>query len=185
VGSILALEEVYEAGRWVDGGVLSQKAVDWQRAELQRVLGQDPAIGSPGLRRELQRCLRSQLTVSSDSRRRLRELIDQVRDGYLDRFAASVVDVDPPGAERVARLTASHLLDSGHSFGGLQDWLRNDLVNGSAMEILESAAEMVRPDPAGWRTLVPLDEMPVEPQLDQPTGRTVVATRGCAPDHSG
>ncbi|MDQ1250791.1 MAG: hypothetical protein QG597_5171 [Actinomycetota bacterium] len=55
VGSILALEEVYEAGRWVDAEVLSQKAVDWQCAELQRVLGQDPAIGSHGLRREFHR----------------------------------------------------------------------------------------------------------------------------------
>lgn len=170
VGSILALEEVHEAGRWVDGGVLSQKAVDWQCAELQRVLGQDPAIGSPGLRRELQRCLRSQLAVSSDSRRRLRELIDQARGGYLDRLAAAVAGVDAPGAERVARLAASHLLDSGHSFGGLQDWLRRGLVNSSAIEILESAAEMVRPAPAEWRTLVPLAEMPAEPNLTSPLG---------------
>lgn len=92
VGSILALEEVYEAGRWVDGGVLSQ-------------------------------------------------------------------------AERVARLTASHLLDSGHSFGGLQDWLRGDLSNSSAMEILESASEMVRPEPVTWTTLIPLAAFPAEPNL--------------------
>ncbi|MGV9533967.1 hypothetical protein ACWDR9_09995 [Streptosporangium sandarakinum] len=44
--SLLALEELYETGVWVDRKVLSQGAVDWQRHALDRLFGADPALDS-------------------------------------------------------------------------------------------------------------------------------------------
>ncbi|MEU8141636.1 hypothetical protein [Nonomuraea sp. NPDC048901] len=75
------------AGTWVDRRVLSQSAVDWQRHAVERLFGDDPALGSKAFRRELQDCLRATLTIASDSRRKLRHLIDLGRPGYPENSA--------------------------------------------------------------------------------------------------
>ncbi|MGP3959116.1 hypothetical protein ACTWPT_24200 [Nonomuraea sp. 3N208] len=155
VSSFLALEELHEAGTWVDRRVLSQSALDWQRHEMERLLGNDPALGSKAFRRELQECLRTTLTVASDGRRKLRHLIDLGRPGYLVRWAACVAEADPPPPEKVARAVASHLLDSGHSMDGLNRWLREDRLGLSATDLISEAAGLLTQPPTCWTVVVP------------------------------
>ncbi|MEU4407527.1 hypothetical protein AB0F88_23630 [Streptosporangium sp. NPDC023963] len=159
MSSLLALEELHEAGIWVDRRVLSQGAVDWQRHTMERLLGNDPAMGSGTYRRELQECVKTTLTLASDGRRKLRHLIDIARPGYLDRWATRVAVDAPPAPERVARAVASHLLDSGHSLSGLQRWLRDGRQNLSATDLLSEAATLIATPPRSWHVVVPFQAL--------------------------
>jgi hypothetical protein len=155
VSSFLALEELHEAGTWVDRRVLSQSAVDWQRREVERLFGTDPALGSKDFRRELQECLRTTLTVASDGRRRLRYLIDLGRPGYLDRWAACATAPTPPAPEKTARAVAAHLLDNGHSMDGVNRWLRDGRLGLSATNLITEAAALLTLPPTCWKVIVP------------------------------
>jgi hypothetical protein len=159
VGSFLALEELYEAGTWVDRQVLSQSAVDWQRHELERLLGDDPALGSGVYRKELQETLRTTLTLASDGRRKLRHLIDIARPDYLSRWVSRVAATDPPRHEKVARAVAAHLLDSGHSLEGLNRWLRDGRLGLSAADLIADAAALIGQPPHRWKVIVPFHSL--------------------------
>ncbi|MGV9326761.1 hypothetical protein [Streptosporangium sandarakinum] len=182
VSSLLALEELYEAGVWVDRKVLSQGAVDWQRHALDRLLGTDPALGSKIYRRELQECVKTTLTSASDGRRKLRHLIDVARPGYLDRWAAAIAVEDPPRAERVARAVASHLLDSGHSLARLQRWLRDGRQDLAATDLLTEAAALLARPPRDWSVVVPFQALHRHEELagHLPHWRTADETRALA-----
>jgi hypothetical protein len=81
VGSILALEELWEAGVWQPKKVIAGSAMDWQRHELRRLVGPDLGMGESDLRRELDTLLDSG------------ELSDPKRSGKAiaaDRLAAIV-----------------------------------------------------------------------------------------------
>ena len=81
VGSILALEELWESGFWQARRVLSPAACDWQRNELRRVIGPDVGLGERDLRREVTTLLNAPLLDPSPARRRLAELIHHARNG--------------------------------------------------------------------------------------------------------
>ncbi len=159
VSSFLALEELYEAGTWVERKVLSQSAVDWQRHAMERALGDDPALGTSAYRRELQAVLRTTLTLAGDGRRKLRHLIDIGRPGYLNRWSACVAEPDAPRPERVARAVAAHLLDSGHSLTGLQRWLRDGRLNLAATDLIAEAAKLLARPPRRWEVVVPFQSL--------------------------
>ncbi|GAA3959417.1 hypothetical protein GCM10023085_47300 [Actinomadura viridis] len=160
VGAFLALEELHEAGEWVDGGVLHQSAVDWQRNAMEKILGADPAIGTRDVRRRLQETLRTTLTVAGDGRRRLRCLIDTARPGYLARWSDHVAAGTAPGPERVARAVTAHLLDSGHSPSGLHRWLQDGRTRLSAAELVGEAAELLAAPTLTWEVIVPFRALP-------------------------
>lgn len=159
LGTFLALEELQDVGLWLDRQVLSASAVQWLQRGLERQLGQDPAFGSRELRQQLTQCLRSDLTIRSDGRRRLRHVIETARPGYLDRWTVEAALETPPGAERVARAAASHLLDSGHSLVGLRRWLtsRSGL---SAVDLLTEAASLAALSPRSFHIWVPVLDLP-------------------------
>jgi hypothetical protein len=167
VGSFLALEELHDAGTWLDRHVLSQGAVSWLKRSLETQLGHDVAFGTREIRQQLTQCLRSDLTVRSDGRRRLRLLVDSARPGYLDRWAARVALAEPPGPERAARAAASHLLDSGHSLIGLRRWL-NDRAGLSAVDLITEAAGLAAADPCHFRIWVPIFDLPSIDKLADP-----------------
>jgi hypothetical protein len=146
LGSFLALEELHDVGIWLDRQVLSPSAVQWLQRDLQKQLGQDVAFGTKELRQELTCCLQSDLTIRSDGWRRLRQVIDIARPGYLDRWAAKAAGAEPPGAERAARAAATHLLDSGHSLTGLRRWL-TDRTTWSAVDPAHRSSISCGPEP--------------------------------------
>lgn len=158
IGTFLALEELYDVGLWLDRKVLSPSAVDWLKHSLNVQLGQDVAFGSKNLRQQLTQCLKSDLTLRTDGRRRLRHVIDAAREGYVKRWAEASARQEPPRAERAARAVASHLLDSGHSLIGLRDWLK-DKAGLSAVDLLTDAASLAAANPRSFDVWVPVIEL--------------------------
>ncbi len=167
LGTFLALEELYDVGLWLDRKVLSPSAVQWLQRRLEVQLGQDAAFGSREIRQQLAQCLRSDLTIRSEGRRRLRHVIDVARSGYLDRLATQASLEVPVGPERVARAAASHLLDSGHSLIGLRRWL-TDRSGLSAVELLTEAASLAAVTPSSFHIWVPVLDLPSVDQLADP-----------------
>lgn len=163
VGSVLALEELWEAGYWQANGVLAQTACDWQRNELSALIGPDRGLGDKELRRELTGLLRNALPDPSPSRRRLKEVIGHVRVGYLERWAVAVSGPVEKRAkpERFSRTVAAHLLDLGYSASHLRTWARNLYqVRATTSDIADSAAELARTPARSFEVLVALERVP-------------------------
>ncbi|MGW4874797.1 hypothetical protein [Streptomyces chartreusis] len=170
IGSVLALEELWEAGHWQAHGVLYPAACEWQRNELNALIGPDRGLGDRDLRRELTGLLKNPLPDPSPERRRLKEIIGHVRGGYLERWAAAVsVPVgERVKPERYSRTVASHLLDLGYSASHLKAWAE-DLYDARATtaDIADSAAELARTPARPFEVLVALAKVP-QRQLAEP-----------------
>ena len=166
VGSILALEEIYEAGSWEAQGVLSPAAVDWQRKELIRVIGPDVGLGDRELRSELTTVLGKRLPDPSPARRQLSHLIDHARAGYLERWRAVLSGPSMPRVERLSRTVAAHLLDLGYSQPFLSGWVRGlRSQTADITHVLASAAELARTDSQIYEVLVAFTRLPQRDDL--------------------
>ncbi|MCZ7456128.1 hypothetical protein [Streptomyces sp. WMMC940] len=163
IGSVLALEELWEAGHWQAHNMLSASACDWQRHELKAILGRDAGLGDKDLRKEVTNLLSKPLLDPSPERRRLKEVIGHLRPGYLDRWvtAIAVEEAKRVKPERFSRSVATHLLDLGYSGLHLRDWARGlRTARLTATDIAESAAELARSRTQAFDVLVALDKVP-------------------------
>jgi hypothetical protein len=162
ISSALALEEAWEAGNWQRQQVLSGGAVAWYLRTLQRLLGPDQGLGDSRLRQELTQLMRSGLAPDSQQRRRLRQLIPLVTDGYLRRWAQAAEGATPPSPERLARAVATHLLDRGWSSGKLHRWVHEtaQLPDATLRHLLEVAADLAATDDREFEVLVPFVSVP-------------------------
>ncbi|MEV6520063.1 hypothetical protein AB0M37_30200 [Micromonospora chalcea] len=162
VSSVLALEEAWEAGDWQRQQVLSSGAVSWYLHSLERLLGPDHGLGDSRARRELTKLLRSGLAPDSQQRRRLRQLIPLINDGYLRRWMAAVEGATPPSPERLARAVATHLLDRGWSSGRLHRWVHETaaLEDATLRHLLEFAADLAAGSDSDFEVLVPFMSVP-------------------------
>jgi hypothetical protein len=163
VGSILALEELWEAGQWQTRKVLSPAAVAWQRAELRRLIGPDHGLGTHELRREVTRMLTSgHLTDPSPGHRRLRQVIDHAREGYLQRWARALRAGERVKPERLARTVASHLLDLGYTAPFLTERWISEMRGRTmdAIEIVDSAATLAEVSETTFDIILALDTIP-------------------------
>ncbi|MFF7251544.1 integrase [Embleya sp. NPDC008237] len=162
IGSVLALEELWEAGSWQAAGVLSGSACDWQRNQLSARIGPDRGLGDKQLRRQITDVLKAPLPDPSPGRRTLRQLIDHARPDYLTRWAQAAADAPATiKPERFARALASHLLDLGFSSAYLQQEAfglynrRLDLAG-----IAQACAEIAARPERTFEVLVTLDKVP-------------------------
>lgn len=163
VGSILALEELWESGFWQARRVLSPAACDWQRNELRRIIGPDVGLGERDLRREITTLLNGPIPDPSPARRRLAELIHHARDGYVERWAraAAKPETERPKPERLARTVAAHLLDLGYAPEHLGGWISGlNRDRATAAEVIKSAAELARTPAHVVEVLVVLLDVP-------------------------
>lgn len=162
VGSILALEELWEACTWQSRKVLAPSAVSWQRAELRRLVGPDAGMGDRELRRELVALLDVGLVDPSPGHRRLRHLIDHAKVGYLDRWTTALSAQSPVKPERLARTLSAHLLDLGFSAPYLAKHWVTELRNARAdtQTIVESAAELALRPETTYEVLIALSAVP-------------------------
>jgi hypothetical protein len=163
VGSLLALEELWEAGSWAAQRVLSPAACDWQRRALQAVVGPDIGLGERELRRELNGLLDKPIPEPSPARRRLRELIEHARLGYVERWAVALDRpvADRPRSERLARTIAAHLLDLGYHADYLLAWAEGmSRKQVTAPDLVNAAAELACAPRQRYRVLVALVATP-------------------------
>lgn len=161
VGSVLALDELWEAGKWQADNVLSAAACDWQRNELSALIGPDPGLGEKELRREITDLLKKPLPDPSPERRRLKQIVGHARIGYLRRWAEAVEHGHVKKPERFSRSVAAHLLDLGHSASHLRGWVqcmkrRSPTVADIAIE----AAELAGKPSKEFEVLVALEKVP-------------------------
>ncbi|SCE81795.1 hypothetical protein GA0070562_3006 [Micromonospora tulbaghiae] len=181
VGSLLALEELLEASSWARHRVLSPASVDWQRHELLKAIGPDVGLGSRELRAQLTSLLKQPLPDPSPAHRRLREVVEHARGGYLDRWAAAAAlpEGRRPQPERLARVIAAHLLDLGYDASYLATWI-GQLAHrrASAEEVLQGAVALDRAAPHEFTVLVVLESAPEREQAQKHemwlSGREVV-----------
>ncbi|MFJ8773980.1 integrase [Streptomyces microflavus] len=163
IGSVLALEELWQAGHWQAHNVLSPSACDWQRNELKALIGPDMGLGDRELRKEINLLLQNSLVDPSPERRRLKEIISHVRAGYLDRWATALKAEEDKRVkpERFSRTAAAHLLDLGFSASYLKSWAaRLNHSQITTVEIAESAAELARSPARQHEVLVALEKVP-------------------------
>lgn len=167
VGSLLALQELLEASSWAQHRVLSTAAVDWQRRELLKVIGPDIGLGAKELRAELTSLLSNPLPDPSPAHRRLREVIDHARGGYLRRWAAAAAlpDGQRPRPERLARVIAAHLLDLGYDASHLASWIgRLARQRAGVEEVLQDAVALDAAGPREFAVLAVLETVPKSQQ---------------------
>jgi hypothetical protein len=163
IGSVLALEELWEAGYWQAHNVLSATACDWQRNELNALIGRDRGLGDKELRSEITSLLKKSLPDPSPERRRLKEIIGHVRAGYLERWVTAVKAPEEQRvkAERFSRTVAAHLLDLGYSASHLRKWARVlDRDKATTVDIAESAADLACTPVQPYDVLVALEKVP-------------------------
>lgn len=173
VGSILALEELWEIGVWQPRKVIAGSAMDWHRHQLQRLVGPDLGMGGRDLRREINGLLASgELSEPSPGHRRLRQLIDHARTGYLDRWAKALRAGRTMKPERLARTVAAHLLDLGYTATFLAtDWVTDLRKNKADIEeIIDSAADLARQPTRDFTVLLALDSIPDRAVAETTTG---------------
>ncbi|MFJ1914305.1 integrase [Streptomyces sp. NPDC088147] len=191
IGSVLALEELWEAGSWQAQGVLSPAACDWQRAELRALIGPDRGLGERELRKEITALLSAPLPDPSPARRRLREIVDHARSGYLERWTAAVAGSSRPGPERFSRTVAAHLLDLGYSASHLLAWAQGLYAErADTARIAESAAALARSSPRSFDVLIALHSVPqrdlAEPLANwMPKGKVIAWLREHGHDTAG
>jgi hypothetical protein len=165
VGMVLALDEAWEAGEWVDRRVLSQGALDWLRRSIQREFNSECGLGGRNLRKSLGAVLDSKLELDSRERRTLRALTDHIRHSYLRSWAKSLHGDKPPSAERLARAVSSHLLGLGYSANYLHRWAnRYRFGRYTAEAILEDAIGLVGQPVQEYELLVPFIAAPHGPE---------------------
>ncbi|MFC9325128.1 integrase [Kitasatospora sp. NPDC057015] len=160
VGSVLALEELWEACRWQARNVLSSTACDWQRNELSALIGPDRGLGEKDLRKEITELLKRSLVDPSPEHRRLRVIIEYAREGYLERLADAVKagSVKP---ERLSRTVAAHLLDLGYSSSYLLAWARQTARSApTTVDVVLAAAELAAQGRRDFEVLIALDKVP-------------------------
>lgn len=160
--NILALEEAIECGDWTRMKVLSSGAVSWYLHELERQLGRDRGLGDTHLKKELTHLLRSKLPTDGRDRRRLVQLMPSIKQGYLNRWAASVDSGQPPSAERLARSLATYLLDCGHSSGYLNRWavqLHREPA-ATLKDLLDGACKLADQVDQQYEVLIPFVSVP-------------------------
>src|SRR5262249_26635908 len=169
----LALEELWEAGVWQPKKVISGSAMDWQRRELHRLIGPDLGMGDKELRRELNNLLSNgELSDPSPGHRRLRQLIDHARTGYLDRWAAALGAGATVKPERLARTLAAHLLDLGYNPTFLAaTWVTGlRKAHANINKIIDSAADLARQPERVFSVLLVLDAIPDRPVAERTQG---------------
>jgi hypothetical protein len=173
IGTVLALEELWEAGTWQPRKVLSSSALAWQRHQLQKLTGPDLGVGEKELRRELVALLNSgPITDPSPGHRRLRHLIDHATPGYLDRWAQALRNGTTVKPERLARTVAAHLLVLGYTAPYLATHWVTDLRKAAAdtYAIVDSAAELARRPEQPFDVLLAFDKIPNRPIAEQTAG---------------
>ncbi|WP_202997255.1 hypothetical protein [Paractinoplanes lichenicola] len=181
VGSLLALQELLEASSWARHRVLSPAAVDWQRHQLLKVIGPDIGLGDRELRAELTSLLGQPLLHPSPAHRRLREVLEHARGGYLGRWATAGAQPEGgrPRPERLARVVAAHLLDLGYDASYLGAWI-GQLARrqASVEEVLQGAVTLDAAGPSEFVVLAALTSVPEQEQAERHenwlSGREVV-----------
>ncbi|MBB4661962.1 hypothetical protein [Conexibacter arvalis] len=123
VGTVMRLKETAEAIELLDPVPAAQHSLEECKASARDLAKVDPGIAAAPERGRIAGLLSAPLTAHGSAHEQLQELVKLSDDGYLTRWSVALRSEQTGlGAESIARLIASHLLDSGSSPGHLYRW---------------------------------------------------------------
>jgi len=160
-GTVFALKELLDASRWRAEHVLSEGAVYWLSHELERIVGVDHGVGDRATKVAITAELKTGVPYDTRHWRRLDQLVPHVEQDYLQRWAAAVDGQTPPGAERLARAIAAHLLDRGYSMAFLHSWVKRHIGGRSQLQELLADGFVLDEQPDHqYEVLLPFEAVP-------------------------
>ncbi|RKP58429.1 integrase [Pararobbsia silviterrae] len=148
IGTVLAMDELFEACSAMKQGHLSEGSVKRIASSLQRRVGLHPAF-TAAEKQLLAEQVRHVPRAEGVAHFIIRELCQRVSSDYLSRWAAAVGQGNFR-PEHFARHVGAHLLDAGFSTQFLRDWIasrRDEPEPITLAELCEALQDVIRSNP--------------------------------------
>ncbi|WP_333983725.1 integrase [Burkholderia gladioli] len=162
IGTVLAMDELFEACTVMKQGHLSEGSVKRIASSLQKRVGTHPAF-QPAEKQLLTEQVRQVPRPEGVAHFTIRELGQRVSSNYLSRWADAVARADFR-PEHFARHVGAHLLDAGFSPQFLHDWIasrRDAPLPITLAELCEELQELIRSNtPRPFEVLIAVKSMP-------------------------
>jgi len=188
-GSVLRLQELSEASRWVHAGVLSDGAINWLRSSLQSLIGQDHGLGQDAVKAQLSALLKRNCALGSQPQRQLEQLTAFASEKYLGQWADALAVGDGVTVERASRFVTSHVIDEGYHPESLRLAIKSCIAAGAdASGLVEEFRMLVAASPmtfAGFVALTEVPEVDLLRQSDQWISQEETAARLRSSDPAG
>ncbi|MDR5756646.1 integrase [Caballeronia sp. LZ035] len=162
IGTVLAMDELFEACTVMKQGHLSEGSVKRIASSLQKRVGTHPAF-SPAEKQLLVEQVRQVPRPEGVAHFTIRELCQRVSSNYLSRWADAIArgDFRP---EHFARHVGAHLLDAGFSAQFLHDWIADRRDSSQLITLAELAEELQgliqSNPPRAFEVLIAVKSMP-------------------------
>jgi len=174
LGSTAAIGELLEASESIPESSLRSL-----QADVERLTGPDPAVGSETTRNTLRQLLKKDLVFKHANWHELNQLLSIIDRDYLKRWADVLSTPSPPGVERVARSIAGYLVHAGFSATYLHRWLQYQVKyrpeSLSIADFTEEANRLVQIPRQRFKVLIPVISAP--DITDHPPPEWLPATR--------
>lgn len=165
-GVVLTLRELLEATEAVRAGVLTDASVKYLISSAAPLVGRDKGVGDATQLRVVQQSLRSEMRYGGIEFQKIRQIIEDLEEHYLERWAAALTTTAScPGPERTARAIASHLLDAGFDPDYLHRWWSYRIVHETGVRSLSAlvaeAHALYRQPPRDFEVIVTFGGAPL------------------------
>ncbi|GIJ52229.1 hypothetical protein Val02_91150 [Virgisporangium aliadipatigenens] len=165
----LEVEELLEAWKARQAGVLAESSVKYLAQGLINRVKRDPGFGGMKERGILVGHLNRDLPPRSHDAYALRLLLEEAHEKYLSRWAEEIRSSRPP-AEIVSRAVGSYLLDIGYSQVYLHKWWtyhgKYGPLGEQLVDLVDRAADLARRPTIRYGIMVPLTAAPPLPPDD-------------------
>lgn len=159
LGSTAVISELLEASE-----SLPELPLRTLQADVVRLAGPDPALGSDTTRSVLSHLLKKDIVFQQANWHALKQLLAIVQCDYLKRWAAILRIATRPGVERVARSVAGYLLNSGFSATYLHRWLQYQAKHRpeslSIADLIEETHSLVQQPRRQFKVVIPVISAP-------------------------
>jgi hypothetical protein len=168
-GLVLTLKEILEASEAVRAGVLTDSSLNYLIDSAKAVAGKDCGVGSKLQMKLIQDALRPNLRYEGIEYRKIRQIIDDLNDHYLERWATTLgSQASPhPSPERTARAIASHMLDAGFDSDYLHRWWNYRIHRDPNMrplpELVQEAHQLCSQPVKEFEVIVAFEDTPASP----------------------
>jgi hypothetical protein len=164
VGTAMSLDEVLEGSEAVQSSVLSESSFKDLCHASQVVVGQDPGAGTPEERSLLRGSLLTGPRAEGADYIVIRQMLSQIKDGYLERWAHVLSGEALTNPERAARAVATHLLDLGFSDTYLHRWwtyrIHHEPGTRSLADLIRDAHDLAHRPESNFEVLIPFVGVP-------------------------
>ncbi|HKI01583.1 MAG TPA: integrase [Thermoanaerobaculia bacterium] len=188
VGTVMSLKEVLEGSDAVQSSILSEASFKDLCHAAEIVVGQDPGVGGSEERRLLQASLHVCPRAGGSDYIVIRQMLERIEDGYLERWAQVLSAPSLPSPEKTARAIATHLLDLGFSDTYLHRWwtyrVQHEPSLRSLAELVRDTHALAHRPEAKFEVLVPFIGVPGSHESMPPNWRNSTEVSGWLRDNN-